>query len=158
MLDPYSTSGPWFNIKMSSYQYRKSHNGDKTVVRCSYLHNGMISYPGKMASLYWTTPQVFRAISYWPTTNKETTRFNTSLQYYCVVNACDRIHSQLLNFLVTIVDGLVQERCNSTALAMELSLSCTNPSLSSWDSRNQAGWFQEHVAKRVCPGSELFWN
>ena len=25
-------SGPWFNIKMSSYQYRKSHCGDKTVV------------------------------------------------------------------------------------------------------------------------------
>ena len=44
--------GPWFNIKMSSYQYRKSHCGDKTVVRSSYLHNG-ISYTGKMTSLYW---------------------------------------------------------------------------------------------------------
>ena len=28
-----STPGPRFNIKMSSYQYRKSHCGDKTVVR-----------------------------------------------------------------------------------------------------------------------------
>ena len=37
---------------MSSYQYRKSHCGDKTVVRSSYLHNG-ISYIGKMSSLYW---------------------------------------------------------------------------------------------------------
>ena len=37
---------------MSSYQYRKSHCGDKTVVRSSYLHNG-ISYTGKMSSLYW---------------------------------------------------------------------------------------------------------
>ena len=45
-------TGPWFNIKMSSYQYRKSHCGDKTVVRSSYLHNG-ISYTGKMSSLYW---------------------------------------------------------------------------------------------------------
>ena len=44
--------GHWFNIKMSSYQYRKSHCGDKTVVRSSYLHNG-ISYTGKMSSLYW---------------------------------------------------------------------------------------------------------
>ena len=35
--------GPWFNIKMSSYQYRKSHCGDKTVVRSSHLHN-RISY------------------------------------------------------------------------------------------------------------------
>ena len=35
-------------------QNRKSHCGDKTVVR-SYLHNG-ISYTGKMASLYWISP------------------------------------------------------------------------------------------------------
>ena len=44
-----SISGPRFNIKMSSYQYKKSHCGDKTVVRSSYLHNG-ISYTGKMSS------------------------------------------------------------------------------------------------------------
>ena len=47
-----SSPGPWFNIKISSYQYRKSHCGDKTVVRSSYLHNG-IYYTGKMTSLYW---------------------------------------------------------------------------------------------------------
>ena len=46
----FSKSGPWFNMKMPSYQYRKSHCGDKTVVRSSYLHNGN-SYTGKMASL-----------------------------------------------------------------------------------------------------------
>ena len=46
-------SGPWFKIKMSSYRYRKSHCGDKTVVRSSYLHNG-ISYTGKMTSFYWS--------------------------------------------------------------------------------------------------------
>ena len=49
-------SGPWFNIKMSSYQYWKSHCGDKTVIRSSYLHNE-IPYIGKMASLYWISPQ-----------------------------------------------------------------------------------------------------
>ena len=49
---PMSSPGAWFNIKMSSYQYRKSHCGDKTVVRSSYLHNG-ISYTGKTSSLYW---------------------------------------------------------------------------------------------------------
>ena len=48
--------GPRFNIKMYSYQYRKSHCGDKTVVKSSYLHNG-ISYTGKMSSLYWISPQ-----------------------------------------------------------------------------------------------------
>ena len=44
--------GPWFNIKTSSYQYRKSHCGDKTVVRSPYLQNG-ISNTGKMVSFYW---------------------------------------------------------------------------------------------------------
>ena len=47
----------WFSIKMASYQYRKSHCGDKTVVRSSYLHNG-IFYTGKMPSLYWFRPLV----------------------------------------------------------------------------------------------------
>ena len=45
-------SGHQFNIKMTSYQYRKSHCGDKTILRPSHLHNG-ISYTGKMTSLYW---------------------------------------------------------------------------------------------------------
>ena len=48
--------GPWFNIKMSSYQYRNSHCGDKTILRPSYLHNG-ISYTDKMTSLYWIRAQ-----------------------------------------------------------------------------------------------------
>ena len=43
--------GRWFNIKMTSYQYRKSYCGDKTILRPSYLHNG-ISYTDKMTSLY----------------------------------------------------------------------------------------------------------
>ena len=44
--------GSWFNIKMSSYQHRKSHCGDKTVIISLYLHN-RISYSGKATSLYW---------------------------------------------------------------------------------------------------------
>ena len=43
---------PRFKINISSYQHKKSHCGDKSVVRSSYLHNG-ISYTGKMSSLYW---------------------------------------------------------------------------------------------------------
>ena len=38
------------------HQYRKSHCGDKTILRPSYLHNG-ISYTGK-TSLYWIGAQV----------------------------------------------------------------------------------------------------
>ena len=42
---------------MSSYQYRKSHCGDKTILWSSYLHNG-ISFTDKMASLYWICPLI----------------------------------------------------------------------------------------------------
>ena len=45
----------WLYIKMLSYQYRKSHWGDKTILWPFYLHNG-ISYTGKTASLYWISP------------------------------------------------------------------------------------------------------
>ena len=48
------------NIKISSYQYRKSHCGDKTVVRSSYLHNG-ITYADRMSSLYWIRALVTHA-------------------------------------------------------------------------------------------------
>ena len=37
---------------MPSNQYRKSHCGDKMVIRLSYLHSGIL-YTGNMASLYW---------------------------------------------------------------------------------------------------------
>ena len=52
--------GSRFNINMTSYQYRKSHCGNKTMLRPSYLHNG-ISYTGKMTSLYWIGAQL-----HWP--------------------------------------------------------------------------------------------
>ena len=51
-VQPMPRSGGRFNNKISSYQYRKSHCGDKTILRPSYLHNG-ISYTDKMTSLYW---------------------------------------------------------------------------------------------------------
>ena len=43
--------GPWFSIKMSSYQYRKSHCGDKTILRPSYLLYG-ISYILERCNLF----------------------------------------------------------------------------------------------------------
>ena len=72
-LGELNKSGPWFNIKTSSIQYRKSHCGDVTVVRLSHLHNG-ISYTGKMSSLYWIGPWwvespcvwVFTRGQFWP--------------------------------------------------------------------------------------------
>ena len=50
-------TGGWINIKMPSYQYRKSHCGDKTILRPSYLHNG-ISHTGKTTSLHWIRAQI----------------------------------------------------------------------------------------------------
>ena len=47
-----ANTGGWFNIKTTSCQYRKSHCGDKAILRPSYFHNG-ISYTGNMSSLYW---------------------------------------------------------------------------------------------------------
>ena len=45
-----------YKLKMPSYQYRKSDCGDKTILRPSYLHNG-ISYTGETTSLYWIGAQ-----------------------------------------------------------------------------------------------------
>ena len=49
-----SNAGGWINIKIQSYQYMKSHCGDKTILRPCYLHNGISWDTGKMTSLYWT--------------------------------------------------------------------------------------------------------
>ena len=43
------------------------------------------------------------------------------------------------------IDGLVQERCNSSALAMELCLSCTNPSI----------WYQQKRHKTTTNALKL---
>ena len=51
MFKPSKITRVWFNKKMPSYQHRKFHCGDKTVVRSSYLHNWII-YTNKMVSLY----------------------------------------------------------------------------------------------------------
>ena len=48
---------------MTSYQYRKSHCGDKTILRPSYLHNG-ISYTGKTTFLCWIWALVYSLYSH----------------------------------------------------------------------------------------------
>ena len=74
---------------MPSYQYRKSHYGDKTVVRSSYLHNG-ISYTGKMASFYWISPLV--CFSWWAL-------IDGFVQKRCVVTKLAWVKYILLHFL-----------------------------------------------------------
>ena len=79
------SSGPWFNMKMLSYQYRKSHWGDKTILRPSYLHNG-ISYTGKMTSLYWiraldvpSSPHVILFLGWINICQKHSNSFNSCI-------------------------------------------------------------------------------
>ena len=63
----YWRPGPRFNMKMTSYQYRKSHCVDKTILRPSYLHNGIsytsyvvmefigsFSFQGRISTIYVT--------------------------------------------------------------------------------------------------------
>ena len=47
----------WFSIKILSYQYKKSYCEDKTILRPSYLHNG-IFFSAKMAFSIWIMAQV----------------------------------------------------------------------------------------------------
>ena len=42
----------------------------------------------------------------------------------------------LAMYLCICIDGLMQERCNSSALALELHLSCTNPSMWRYSERH----------------------
>ena len=89
----WKSSGPWFDIKMSSHQYRKSHYGDKTILRPSYLHHA-ISNAGKMSSLYWIRAQI----------NVRFGRSWDGLAYACFL-FCGNIPSywQLLEFLTVFL-------------------------------------------------------
>ena len=64
--------------------------------------------------------------------------------YTCI---CFYFTSQLIT--TAHIDGLVQERRNSSALAMELHLSCTDP-WSHGPDRNQ-GVFQNHLQALEIP-------
>ena len=82
----YNRPGHWFNKKMTSYQYRKSRCGDKTILRPPYLHNG-IYYTGKMPSLYWISPLgVERKLEHaqvtgWEKISFEVPRYHTTHEY-----------------------------------------------------------------------------
>ena len=58
------------------------------------------------------------------------------------------------DYSITIhIDGFVQERCNSSALAMELRLSCTNPSI--WSHTDiislKTHWNDVYIFRRSSP-------
>ena len=68
-IPPVRTRNSWatgtrLNINMSSYQYRKSHCGDKTILQPPYFHNGF-SYTDKTTYLYWIGAQDANMFSFY---------------------------------------------------------------------------------------------
>ena len=72
-------SGPWFSMRMLSYQYRKYHCVDQTILSSSYLYNG-ISYTGKKTSLNWIRTQFFVIL-----TRPCRSQYNAKLHYSDVI-------------------------------------------------------------------------
>ena len=91
--------GGWFNKNMSFYQYRKSHCGDKTISRLSYLHNG-ISYTGKMTSLYWIRALISPTWSAhcWAATQIDVCLENHLITLYCCCNGQSNIKMLILKY------------------------------------------------------------
>ena len=65
--------------------------------------------------------------------------------------------SCLILFLIAYIDGLVQERCNSIANALELRLPCINPSiyvmafiLNHWSSSALLNWPNDYLPYHHC--------
>ena len=91
-------TGPRFNTKMSSY--RKSHCGDTTVVRSSYLHNG-ISYTGKMTSSYWISRQNAVTARQFRTQQPTVKQRKISFGAYKIQWRCRRITAIFSNIITT---------------------------------------------------------
>ena len=104
-------------------QYRKSNCGDKTILRPSYLHNG-ISYTGKTPSCHWIRAHGLVSIQ-----DLHSTELNINKIVIRLTACRPGWWRQHYDLDVWHIEGLVQERRNSSALAMEFRLSCTNPSI-----------------------------
>ena len=76
---------------------------------------------GKWANIYCSNITLGSRMNEWNITEQSFSQDNIGILYMIVLN--------WMQFNWYNIDGLVQERCNSSALAMELCLSCTNPSI-----------------------------
>ena len=115
--------GPWFNIKMSSYQYRKSHCRDKTVVRSSYLHNG-ISYTGKVTSLYWIGALVTigSGIGLWPVQYQAITWTNSDLLLTWHLIANFSLNQNLIYFSFPEIIKMSSTKCRPFWSSLNVSI------------------------------------
>ena len=103
ILGTTSSTGPRFNIKMSSYQYRKSHCGDETVIRSSYLHNE-IFYTGKISSQYWIRALVIYVNLHWWDSCKNILYFLHNVFWYTLLISISIYQWQVMLIL--------SKRCN----------------------------------------------
>ena len=131
-------TGSWFNIKMSSYQYRKSHCGDKTVVRSSYLHNG-ISYMGKTISLYWI--RVLMLIPECPIDNRSSVV--QVIAWHCKGNKSYSCISTSLPFNFTTSNAITSQfQCHCLSI-MSLNIQFTFMAYVGWAiPTNDITWFK----------------
>ena len=98
------------------------------------------------------------------------THFETTKLWVCLINSIlpfsnglylllfSSAWMRLLLYLHSHINGLVQEICNSSALAMELCLSCTNP-LICWclySYNDHMPWI--HLKNTVLDGLPLYWE
>ena len=111
---------------MTPCQCRKSHCGDKMILRPSYLHSEI-----SCTVILNQGPVHTQLLPVFPAHIDGLVQdcSNSIANAMELLQSCTRA-STLWNLLITHhSDGLVEERCNSSALAMELPLSCTNPSI-----------------------------
>ena len=120
--------GGWFNIKMSSYQYKKYHCGDKTILRPSYLHNG-ISYTDKMISLYWIralAPCAPRHPQPWTWRRRQMKRFCTLLSLVRWPVDSSHSNTELWCFLWSAPDKTVEQTIETLVIWEAIALIMTS--------------------------------
>ena len=91
-----------------------------------------------------------------------------SCGWFTHIKAASLAHCLLCawRYVLDYIDGLVQERRNSSALAMELRLSCTNPSIWTCYSctlYSTHSWLQRYISLALfhwpdCWGWQSFWH
>ena len=98
-------------LKGNSHSGKAAHIGGLVQNRCNSIANALeLYFSCTNPSAYWNRYEWSQ-----PGTNHNKTQQSANCEY----NSWD----------VLYIDGLVQERRNSSAIAMELRLSCTNPSI-----------------------------
>ena len=162
-------TGGWINLTMSSSQYRKSHCGDKTILRSSYLHNG-ISYTGKVPFLYWI--RALTIVTAWSCIPRYCTQHYTNtgrslrltnwwtnrwwLHYNDVIMSA--MASQIISFMIVysiVYSGADQKISNLRVTGLCVGNSPVTgefPAQRASNAENVSIWWRHHGLSYVCWG------